>query len=150
MKDFKILILTVGSPSKAYHKDIMSISKKKSNIPIDLLHLKKEQIPPDPSDAQILSILESEGDAIKKVLKKSDYVVALDIGARFRDKNGLKKALQSAKNLGKTRIVFLVGSSYGMSEKTKNSADFILSFGKITLNHQILPPIISELLNITL
>ncbi len=161
MKNFKILILTLGSPSKSYHKDIISLSKKNSKFPIDILHLKKEQIPPDPSDTQILSILESEGEVIEKVLKKSDYVIALDIddaNARgctqiplsANPQKRLKQALQSAKNLGKTRLVFLVGSSYGMSEKTKKSADFILSFGKITLNHQIVPPIIIKLLNVTL
>ena len=41
------------------------------------------------------------------------------------------------KNSGKSSACFLIGSSFGISQKVKDKADFKLSMGKMTFPHHL-------------
>ena len=47
-------------------------------------------------------------------------------------------------NLGKSEIVFIIGSSFGLSKKVKDVSDFKLSVSKLTFPHQLLRVILHE------
>ena len=45
--------------------------------------------------------------------------------------------LKDVKNSGKSSACFLIGSSFGISQKVKDKADFRLSMGKMTFPHHL-------------
>ena len=45
--------------------------------------------------------------------------------------------LKEVKNMGKSSACFLIGSSFGISQKVKDKADFKLSMGKMTFPHHL-------------
>ncbi len=43
-----------------------------------------------------------------------------------------------------SKIIFIIGSSYGLADEIKRDANCKLSFGKITLPHQLARLVLSE------
>lgn len=153
----EILIITVGAPSKEYHKKIIEDKLKLHNNKIKILNLKEVYTPAKSNEKEIFIILEKESENIIKIINKEDYKIILDISSQnllVKDKsvygNGinLKDIIKKAKDASKKRLVFIIGSSFGLSEKIKKLSDFSLSLGNLTLNHQIVPALLLEILDL--
>ena len=46
--------------------------------------------------------------------------------------------------MSSSHIVFIIGGSLGLSDEVKNRADIKLSFGKMTLPHQLMRVVLLE------
>lgn len=81
-------------------------------------------------------ILEQEGEKILAQIKPNSYVITLEIdGANFSSEKFAKK-LEEIGNQGFNEIVFVIGSSCGLSKTVSSRADFKLSLSKMTFLHQ--------------
>jgi 23S rRNA (pseudouridine1915-N3)-methyltransferase len=56
----------------------------------------------------------------------------------------LSAMLDNAAITGKSTVDFIIGGSYGLSNKVKNRADFKLSMSKMTFPHQMARMVLSE------
>ena len=56
----------------------------------------------------------------------------------------LSAMLDNAAITGKSTVDFIIGGSYGLSNKVKNRADFKLSMSKMTFPHQLMRVILLE------
>ena len=86
------------------------------------------------SQKDIELVVEKEGERILENLK--GYVVLMDINGVMLDSVGLSNKIADIQNISST-INFVIGGSYGTSEKVKSRADFKLSFSKMTFPHQL-------------
>ena len=83
-----------------------------------------------------------EGAAILKKLK--GYVFLMDIRGKKVSSESLAEKIESATLSGKSELTFVIGGSNGVSEEVKQAADDVISFGDITLPHQLFRVVLLE------
>ena len=96
-----------------------------------------EKLPDDPSRAEIEAALEKEGDRILAKLPKGAYTVALCIEGRQQSSEELAELLANIPVQGNGTAAFVIGSSYGLSDKVKRAAQLRLSMSRMTFPHQL-------------
>ncbi len=88
--------------------------------------------------------LEKEGTAILGALSSSSYVVLLDIDGKQRSSEDFSRHLDELKLQGISDISFVIGGSDGVSQAVRDRADETLSFGPITLPHNLARVVLLE------
>ena len=81
--------------------------------------------------------LKKEGEAILARIPAGAYVVALCIEGRLKSSEELAELVKTQSNRGMSRLVLLIGSSYGLDEKVKQRADLRLSMSPMTFPHHL-------------
>ena len=71
------------------------------------------------------------------------YVIALAVEGEKLSSEGLAKKMQNLTDEGKD-VCFVIGSSCGLSDRVKKSADYLLSFSDMTFPHQLMRVILAE------
>ena len=71
-------------------------------------------------------------------------MVAMCIEGKQLSSEELSAMLDNAAITGKSTVDFIIGGSYGLSNKVKNRADFKLSMSKMTFPHQMARMVLSE------
>ncbi len=95
-----------------------------------------EKISGNPSDKEIENALNKEGENILKKIPQNAYAVALCIEGREMDSKGLAGEMEKI-SLNYSNVVFIIGSSFGLSDKVKQRADLRLSMSKMTFPHNL-------------
>lgn len=85
--------------------------------------------------------LDCEGDEILKVVR--GYKILLDVEGKQLTSDEFAKQLESISLLN-SEITFIIGGSYGVSDKVKKQVNFRMSFGKITLPHNLARVVLVE------
>lgn len=85
--------------------------------------------------------LEEEGKAILRSAK--GYKIALCIEGQKTDSRELAASVKRLCDKGE-EISFIIGSSCGLSDEVKSSADYKLSFSDMTFPHQLMRVILLE------
>ncbi|MBQ7714650.1 MAG: 23S rRNA (pseudouridine(1915)-N(3))-methyltransferase RlmH [Clostridia bacterium] len=135
----KIKIITVGALSEPHWKAACDEYKKRlsSAASITEVCLKEARLPQDPKDAEIAKVLDEEGERILKEIPKRALVIPLCVEGKRFSSEALAEKVSSALSGGKSELCFIVGSSYGLSEKVKAAGDFKLSMSDLTFPHQL-------------
>lgn len=89
-------------------------------------------------------VLEQEGDKILSIIKPADYVVTLEINGKQLSSEELAQKISDITNDGISELVFIIGSSCGLSGKVSARANFKLSLSKMTFLHQFTRLILVE------
>ena len=98
----------------------------------------------NPSQTEIDNALSKEAEEIKKKIPNNSYVFALCIEGKEKSSEEFAKAITAAAVNGKSNLVFIIGSSFGLSPEIKNLADFKLSFSPMTFPHQLMRVMLLE------
>ena len=85
-----------------------------------------------------------EGEYILGLLKKDDYVIALDEKGKQWDSAGLAAFIQSKADDNSKQLIFLIGGAYGINEAVLERSDFIWSLSKLVFPHQLVRLILAE------
>lgn len=104
---------------------------------VNIVEIKEERISDNPSEKEISNVIEKEGERILSKIKKDSFVVPLCIEGIGFDSPSFSKEIASATLKGFNNIVFVIGGSYGLSDRVKGLGKVKLSFGKMTLPHQL-------------
>lgn len=102
-----------------------------------LLELPECRLPENPSDAEISAGLEREGDTILEHLPRGAWFCVLTPEGRELSSEALAQRLREIKLSGRSSACFLIGSSFGISPRVKQRADFRLSMGPMTFPHHL-------------
>ena len=76
--------------------------------------------------------------------KATGYVVATDVGGEQVSSESLAATIKSKGVEGAKEISFLIGGSHGHTAALLARADAVVSFGKITLPHQLFRVVLAE------
>ncbi len=101
-----------------------------------ILELKEERLPEDPSPAQIAAALRSEGARILEKAKGTP-LVALCVEGKPLSSPALAEFLTRQAIGGANAVSFAIGSSYGLDEAVKAAAVLRLSMSEMTFPHQL-------------
>lgn len=102
-----------------------------------LLELPEYKLPEDPSPAQIVIGLDKEAEQIISKIPKGSWLCIWTPEGKMLSSEDLAEQLKDVKLSGKSSACFLIGSSFGISQKIKDMADFKLSMSKMTFPHHL-------------
>ena len=94
-------------------------------------------LPKEPSDAQIRKALEQEAARISECIRSGSYTVAMCIEGKTMSSEKLSEALAELGSRGISTVNFVVGSSFGLSEQFKKTADLRMSMSPMTFPHSL-------------
>ena len=81
-------------------------------------------------------VLDEEGNKILSHIKPQSFVITMEIlGKQFSSEEFAKK-INSLTNEGQSEIVFVIGSSCGLSKKVSARSNLKMSMSKMTFLHQ--------------
>lgn len=81
-------------------------------------------------------VLDEEGDKILSHIKPQSFVITMEIlGKQFSSEEFAKK-INNLTNEGQSEIIFVIGSSCGLSKKVSARSNLKMSMSKMTFLHQ--------------
>lgn len=146
IESMKVTLITVGKLKEKYLKDgIAEYSKRLSRFTkFEIIELPDEKTPDKASQAQNQQILEKEGQRIMSKISNRDFVIALAIEGKQFSSEAFSKILSDAALKGYSNLTFIIGGSLGLSQEIKERADLLISFGLMTLPHQLMRLVLTE------
>ncbi len=141
----KIKIIAMGKLKEDYYTDGVAhfVNEIKKKNDVEIIEILDEKLSNKLSEAETAKILELEEVKILEKINKTDYVVALAIKGDISTTESLNKAIKSCKTNNKD-IVFIIGSSFGLSENVYKRANKKISFSNLTFTHQMMRLILLE------
>ena len=135
-----IKILCVGKIKDDYlTKGIKEYSKRMESWKgIEIVEVKEY------NSTDLAKVIEVEGDYLLDKINKDDYVITLEIEGKQISSEELAVKIDELYTYGNTNIVFVIGGSWGLSNKVKSRSNFKLSFSKFTFPHQLMRLILVE------
>ena len=103
----------------------------------EIAELPEARLPENPSPAQIEAGLQKEAQKILAEIPAGAYTYCLQIEGRQLSSEALAKSFAKNALSGKSTLVFIIGSSFGLAREVKTRCDFPLSFSKMTFPHQL-------------
>ena len=142
----KIKLVTVGKLKEKYLKDgIVEYAKRlKHFTKFELIELSDEKTPDKASHLKNQQILEKEGNRILSKITDKEFVIALAIEGQQFPSEEFSKILSDITIRGISNITFVIGGSLGLSNTVKKRANLLMSFGKLTLPHQLMRLVLVE------
>lgn len=142
----KIKIVTVGKLKEKYLKDgIAEYSKRISRFAkLEMIELADEKTPDKASEIENQKILETEGTRILSKVGERDFVLVLAIEGKTFSSEEFSKQLEQASIKGYSTLTFIIGGSLGLAPSVKNRANLSVSFGRLTLPHQLMRLVLVE------
>lgn len=80
--------------------------------------------------------LDEEGEKILSLIKPQSYVITMEIKGTMLSSEELAQKIEELTNDGVQELIFVIGSSCGISKNVSKRADFKLSMSKMTFLHQ--------------
>ncbi|MGT2763387.1 23S rRNA (pseudouridine(1915)-N(3))-methyltransferase RlmH [Streptococcus intermedius] len=142
----KIKLVTVGKLKEKYLKDGISEYTKRLNrfTKFDIIELPDEKTPDKASHLENQQILDKEGARILSKLADKEFVIVLAIEGQQFPLEKFSKILSDINIRGISDITFVIGGSLGLSTAVKKRANLLMSFGKLTLPHQLMRLVLVE------
>ena len=136
---FNITLIVMGKlKEKFYLSAAEEYAKRlKGYCEFNLCELPEYRLPDDPSPAEIAAGLEKEAESIFSKIPKGAWFCVFTPEGKTLSSEVFAQKLKDVKLSGKSSACFLIGSSFGISPKVKEKADFKLSMGPMTFPHHL-------------
>ncbi|MDP0487721.1 23S rRNA (pseudouridine(1915)-N(3))-methyltransferase RlmH [Leuconostoc mesenteroides] len=141
-----IKLITVGKLKEKYLTEgIAEYTKRLSRFcKVQVVELIDEKTPENASEAQNNQIMAREGERIQAKIGSRDYVIVLAIEGKQFPSEEFSQKLEAIAVNGYSDITFIIGGSLGLSKSIKQRANLKMSFGLLTLPHQLMRLVLIE------
>lgn len=141
-----ITVIALGKLKEKYLTDAISEYSKRISAygRLQIIELPPVRLSDNPSQTEIDNALSKEAEEIKKKIPNNSYVFSLCIEGKEKSSESFAKAINDAAINGKSNLVFIIGSSFGLSPEIKSLSDFKLSFSPMTFPHQLMRVMLLE------
>jgi 23S rRNA (pseudouridine1915-N3)-methyltransferase len=142
----QIVILAVGKLKERYWRDATAeyVKRLSGYVRIDIQEVADEPAPESASEAVMTQIKAAEAARIEKHLRDRDGIVILDRQGKTLPSEAWSRQFADLSGQGFGRLVFIIGGSLGVDISLLRRADFIWSFGPLTLPHQLARVVLLE------
>lgn len=142
----QILVIAVGKLKERYWRDAVAEYAKRLSgyVRIDIQEVADEAAPEQASDATVAQIKSIEAARIEKHLRDRDGLVILDRQGKAVSSEGWSQTFTDLTGRGFGRLVFVLGGSLGVDQSLLRRADWVWSFGPLTLPHQLARVVLLE------
>lgn len=134
-----VKITAVGKLKDKFYSDASEeyLKRLKAYCKCEIIEIPQTVLPDSPAEGEINSALEKEGEQILKKIPSSSLVIAMCIEGKQYSSEKLAKLISDAGVNGKSSLVFIIGGSFGLSEKVKKRADIRISMSEMTFPHRL-------------
>jgi len=141
-----IQILTVGKLKERYLVDGIAEYVKRLGpyAKLQIIEVPDEKAPENMSPAEEQQVREKEGERLLAKVGTDVHVVALAIDGEMWTSEQLASSLDKLATYGRSQVAFVIGGSLGLSSELLRRADMRLSFGRMTLPHQLMRLVLVE------
>lgn len=136
---FEVTLIAMGKLKEKFYLSAAAEYEKrlKGYCKFQILELPEVRLPDDPSPAEISAGLEKEAESILAKLPKNCWLCVFTPEGKIISSEDFAMKLKDVKLSGKSSACFLIGSSFGISPRIKEKADFQLSMGRMTFPHHL-------------
>ena len=136
---FDITLICMGKLKEKFYITAAAEYEKrlKAYCNFHLLELPEYRLSDNPSLSEIAAGLDKEAEAIIEKIPKGAWLCILTPEGKLLSSEQLAEKLQTIKLNGKSNACFLIGSSFGISPRIKQMADFKLSMSPMTFPHHL-------------
>lgn len=131
----KIKIIALGKIKEKFLKDGIDefLKRLTTYANVEIVELKAIEI----KDENLTQkVLDSEGEMILAQIKPNSYVITMEITGKILSSEEFSEKIEQLGVQGYGEIVFVIGSSCGISKIVSDRANFKLSLSKMTFLHQ--------------
>nr|WP_309100844.1 23S rRNA (pseudouridine(1915)-N(3))-methyltransferase RlmH [Fredinandcohnia onubensis] len=141
-----ITIVTIGKLKEKYLIQGINeyLKRLTAYAKVDMIELADEKAPENLSESEMEQVKQKEGERILSKLSDDTHVIALAIEGKMKSSEQLADDLENLATYGKSKIVFVIGGSLGLSKDVMKRANDTLSFSKMTFPHQLMRLILVE------
>lgn len=141
-----IKIIGVGKLKEKYFKAGIAEYKKRLGAfaKVEIVEVADEKAPESLSESEMMDVKEKEGERILAKIKDREHVIALAIEGKQRPSEVFAQEIEDLGTYGHPDITFVIGGSLGLSPAVMKRANDTLSFGKLTLPHQLMRLVLIE------
>ena len=111
---------------------------------MELIEVPDEKAPEKLSEAEMIQVKEKEGERILAKIPDQAHVFALAIEGKQRTSEAFAKEIEQLGVQGKSTLVIVIGGSLGISDAVMKRSNTPISFGKMTLPHQLMRLVLIE------
>ena len=142
----KVKLICVGKLKERYLKDGISEYQKRLSrfCQFEVIELADEKTPDKASDAENQMIMAKEAQRIEKKIGQRDFVVVLAIEGKPFPSETFSQLISETTVKGYSDITFIIGGSLGLDPRIKKRANVLMSFGLLTLPHQLMRLVLIE------
>lgn len=134
-----IQLITVGKLKEKYMKDFSAEYEKRLSAycKLTVTELEPVRLSDNPSEKEIQNALKKEAELIKGKMLPNAFVISMCIEGKEISSEALSEKIDEIGVSGQNSIVFIIGSSFGLSEEIKNESDMRLSMSPMTFPHKL-------------
>jgi 23S rRNA (pseudouridine1915-N3)-methyltransferase len=96
------------------------------------------------SEAEMEVVKRKEGVRILSNISQDTYVITLEINGKMLSSEQLASKMDELATYGKSKVVFVIGGSLGISAEVQKRSELALSFSKMTFPHQLMRLVLLE------
>ena len=111
---------------------------------MSIIQVPDEKAPEKFSVAEDERVKQIEGERILSKIKDKEYVYVTAIKGKQRSSEEFAKEIQDLATYGHSDITFVIGGSLGTSDAVNKRGDDLISFGKLTMPHQLMRVVLIE------
>lgn len=142
----KYHLITIGKIKEKYLTAGMDefLKRLRPYGQVEITVMNEEKMPDNPSAAQKAQVLEKEGEKLLRHVRQGSYLFVLDVGGKLISSEELAKDFADIALHGCSELSFIIGGPFGLSDAVRKKADACISFGRITLTHQMIRLLLLE------
>ncbi|MBC1322320.1 23S rRNA (pseudouridine(1915)-N(3))-methyltransferase RlmH [Listeria welshimeri] len=141
-----IQIITVGKLKEKYLVQGIAeyLKRLTAYAKVTIVEVPDEKAPEVLSDAEMKQVKDKEGVRILAKIPDDAHVIALAIDGKMKSSEEFATDLDKLATYGKSKVTFVIGGSLGLSEAVLKRSDEQISFGRLTLPHQLMRLVLVE------
>ncbi|GAB4071946.1 23S rRNA (pseudouridine(1915)-N(3))-methyltransferase RlmH [Barrientosiimonas marina] len=142
----KLSVISVGKLKEKYLKQGIEeyLKRLSSYADVQMVEVTDEKAPETLSEADINDVKRKEGERILSHISRDAYVITLEIGGKLLTSEQFAAKLDELATYGKSKMVFVIGGSLGISQDVQTRSDLAMSFSRLTFPHQMMRLILLE------
>lgn len=140
-----IQIVTVGKLKEKYLVQGIAeyLKRLSAYAKVTIVEVPDEKAPEVLSDAEMKQVKDKEGARILAKIPDDAHVIALAIDGKMKSSEEFAADLDKLATYGKSKVTFVIGGS-GLSEAVLKRSNERISFGRLTLPHQLMRLVLVE------
>ena len=141
----KIKIYAIGKIKDFYKLGVDEYIKRLSSyVQIEVVELKDEPLPDNPNESEIRKAKDIEGKRVLSSIKDKEYLIGLDLNKKEMTSEKFASYIQNKLESNGSKISFVIGGSYGLSDELKSRVNDSVSLSSLTFPHQLARLILLE------